>query len=94
MTRPDGSGHAGHGLLKFIDLKYLDVSNTTNAYRLESYRSHGNVTPSVNTQIRCYFVAKCDFVKSIPSSSEETDIHLIGRLRHLSRIIIIHLHQI
>ncbi|CAG8612448.1 13083_t:CDS:2 [Rhizophagus irregularis] len=55
-----------------------DVSNTTNAYRLESYRSRGNVSPSVNAQIRCYFVAKCDFVKSNPSPDEETDIRLVG----------------
>jgi glutamate dehydrogenase len=61
-----------------IDEQYLDVSNTTKAYRLESYRSHGNVSPSMSTQLRCYFVAKCDFVKPDPSPEEETDIRLVG----------------
>lgn len=45
---------------------------------MESYRSRGNVSPSVNAQIRCYFVAKCDFVKLNPSPEEETDIRLVG----------------
>ncbi|CAB5139018.1 unnamed protein product [Rhizophagus irregularis] len=77
-SRPGISQLTGPQHERRIDLNYLDVSNTTNAYRLESYRSHGNVTPSVNTQIRCYFVAKCDFVKSNPSPDEETDIRLVG----------------
>ncbi|KAG9303149.1 hypothetical protein G9A89_000506, partial [Geosiphon pyriformis] len=63
---------------KRIDDRYLDVSTTQGAYRLESYRSHGNVTPSVNAQLRCYFVGKCDFVEPNPSPAQETDIKLVG----------------
>ncbi|RGB24063.1 Glutamate/Leucine/Phenylalanine/Valine dehydrogenase-domain-containing protein [Rhizophagus diaphanus] len=77
-SRPGISQLTGPQHERRIDLKYLDVSNTTNSYRLESYRSRGNVSPSVNAQIRCYFVAKCDFVKSNPSPDEETDIRLVG----------------
>ncbi|CAB4378082.1 unnamed protein product [Rhizophagus irregularis] len=77
-SRPGISQLTGPQHERRIDLNYLDVSNTTNAYRLESYRSRGNVSPSVNAQIRCYFVAKCDFVKSNPSPDEETDIRLVG----------------
>ncbi|CAG8527997.1 12955_t:CDS:2 [Ambispora leptoticha] len=68
-----------------IDERYLDVSTTSRAYRLESYRSHGNVSPSVNTQLRCYFVAKCDFVKLDPTPEEETDIRVVGDKTFLER---------
>lgn len=50
-----------------IDEKYLDVSNKERAYRLETYRSQGTVSSKNQTQLRCYFVAKCDFVKPNPS---------------------------
>ncbi|RIA91793.1 Glutamate/Leucine/Phenylalanine/Valine dehydrogenase-domain-containing protein [Glomus cerebriforme] len=77
-SRPGVSQLNGPQHERRIDAKYLDASNATKAYRLESYRSNGNVSPSMNTQLRCYFVAKCDFVKPNPSPEEETDIRLVG----------------
>ena len=44
-----------------IDAKYLDLSNSTDAWRLESYRAVGNVSSGVAQQLRCYFVSKCHF---------------------------------
>ncbi|CAH1762686.1 12089_t:CDS:2 [Entrophospora sp. SA101] len=61
-----------------IDSRFLDVSTTSKAYRLESYRSHGSVSPSMSTQLRCYFLAKCDFVTPEPTPEQESDIRLVG----------------
>lgn len=49
---------------QLIDEKYLNTSNSTVAWRLESYRATGNVSSSNTTvpqQLRCYFVTKCIF---------------------------------
>ena len=61
-----------------IDAKYLDVSNRSNAFRLESYRSKGNVSKSHSTQLRCYFIKKCDFITAEPTKAQETDIRLVS----------------
>ncbi|RIB12517.1 Glutamate/Leucine/Phenylalanine/Valine dehydrogenase-domain-containing protein [Gigaspora rosea] len=61
-----------------IDEKFLDVSTTKKAYRLESYRSQGNVSSGMDTQLRCYFVTKCNFVKTDPTPEEQTDIKVVG----------------
>ena len=39
----------------------------------------------MNTQLRCYFVAKCDFVKPDPSPEEETDIRLVAARTFLEK---------
>jgi glutamate dehydrogenase len=49
-----------------IDEKYLDGSTVKRAFRLETYRSQGTVSSKNSTQLRCYFVGKCDFVKENP----------------------------
>ncbi|CAG8595145.1 6822_t:CDS:2, partial [Acaulospora colombiana] len=77
-SRPGVSDLQGPQHEKRIDTKYLDISSTAKAYRLETYRSLGTVSESMNTQLRCYFVTKCDFVKLDPSPEEETDIRLVG----------------
>ena len=46
---------------QLIDAKYLDLSNSTDAWRLESYRAAGNVSSGVAQQLRCYFISKCHF---------------------------------
>ena len=50
-----------------IDTRYLDNSTKNKAYRLETYRSLGTVSSANPTQLRCYFVAKCEFVKENPT---------------------------
>ncbi|KAJ2772509.1 NAD-dependent glutamate dehydrogenase, partial [Coemansia nantahalensis] len=46
---------------KMIDAEYLDVSVPQKAYRLESYRSRGKVSKSLDASLRTYFVSACDF---------------------------------
>ncbi|KAJ1991452.1 NAD-dependent glutamate dehydrogenase [Dimargaris cristalligena] len=61
-----------------IDENYLDISTPNLAYRLESYRSRGNVSEKVNAQLRCYFITRCDFVNSAPSPADLKDINLVS----------------
>lgn len=68
-----------------IDQTYLDVSTKEKAFRLETYRSLGTVSSANQTQLRCYFVAKCEFVKEKPTEEEETDIRLVSDKTFLSK---------
>ncbi|KAI9216993.1 Glutamate/Leucine/Phenylalanine/Valine dehydrogenase-domain-containing protein, partial [Blastocladiella britannica] len=77
-SRPGVSTSTGPQVERRIDEKYLDNSNTGKAYRLETYRSLGTVSSSLATQLRCYFVAQCQFVKATPTKEEEGDIRLVA----------------
>ncbi|KAJ1939678.1 NAD-dependent glutamate dehydrogenase, partial [Linderina macrospora] len=57
-----------------IDAEYLDVSVPQSAYRLESYRSRGKVSKSLDASLRAYFVNLCDFVNPDPQGDEIHDI--------------------
>ncbi|KAI8053760.1 Glutamate/Leucine/Phenylalanine/Valine dehydrogenase-domain-containing protein [Syncephalis plumigaleata] len=70
---------------KRIDERYLDATNKDQAFRLETYRSSGTVSSSFDAQLRCYFVAKCDFVQPTPSPEEESDIRLVSDRGFLSK---------
>lgn len=59
-----------------IDAKYLDGKDES--FRVESYRSTGTVSSSVSTQLRCYFVTKCSYVKDKPTDEDALDIRNIG----------------
>ncbi|KAL6305517.1 hypothetical protein BKA93DRAFT_778531, partial [Sparassis latifolia] len=51
-----------------IDALYLDNSTPSKAYRLETYRSQGLVSATASQQLHCYFITKCNFPASPPSS--------------------------
>lgn len=62
----------------------MDISNREHAFRLETYRSLGTVSSSMKTQLRCYFVTKCNFVD--PSvSPDETNILKVSDKIFLSK---------
>jgi glutamate dehydrogenase len=77
-SRPGVSVLTGPQHERRIDERYLNISAKNCAYRVESYRSAGTVSSSHNSQLRCYFIRKCDFVKPDPTAEEETNIRLIG----------------
>ncbi|KAJ3365780.1 NAD-dependent glutamate dehydrogenase [Allomyces javanicus] len=78
-SRPGVSTTTGPQVERRIDAKYLDAANaSTGAFRLETYRSLGTVSSSMATQLRCYFVEKCNFVKPDPTPEEATDIRLVA----------------
>ncbi|PWN23922.1 putative glutamate dehydrogenase, NAD(+)-specific [Microstroma glucosiphilum] len=70
-----------------IDEKYIDKSTTSSAWRLETYRSKGNVSSSLPQRLRCYFLSKCNFVQPVPSpdSPEYSDIRRVSDAGFLSK---------
>ncbi|KAI9596164.1 Glutamate/Leucine/Phenylalanine/Valine dehydrogenase-domain-containing protein [Syncephalis fuscata] len=84
-SRPGVSQTNDYQPEKRIDEKYMDISNKNEAYRLETYRSSGTVSSSFDAQLRCYFVAKCDFVQPTPLPEEESDIRLVSDKGFLSK---------
>jgi len=78
-ARPGVSVVGGPQYEKRIDEKYLNNSTKSLAYRLETYCSPGPVSDNTENQLRCYFVKKCDFVKSdVPENLEEVDIKSVS----------------
>jgi len=77
-SRPGVSDPNGPQHEKRIDTRYLDDSTKNQAYRMESYRSTGTVSTTMSTQLRCYFVHKCNFVKADPTPEERTDIRVVS----------------
>ncbi|RKO87189.1 Glutamate/Leucine/Phenylalanine/Valine dehydrogenase-domain-containing protein, partial [Blyttiomyces helicus] len=80
VSTPNGPQHE-----RRIDSRYLDVSVKSCAYRLESYRSSGTVSTTLSTQLRCYFIRKCQFVKAEPTPEEEKDIRLVSDVTFLEK---------
>ncbi|EPZ36174.1 Glutamate/phenylalanine/leucine/valine dehydrogenase domain-containing protein [Rozella allomycis CSF55] len=70
---------------RIIDKKYLDMSNPEASYRLETYRSSGTVSSSLKTQLRVYFVAKCQFVNPHPNENERRDITQVSDKTFLTK---------
>lgn len=61
-----------------MESKYLDAGTLPHIYRLESYKSQGTVSSSLKTQLRCYFIKKCIFPKSVPDGEQVSDIEQIS----------------
>jgi len=70
-----------------MDENYLDKSSVSKAYRLETYRSAGSVSALSKQQLRCYFLAKCNFVQPIPEAGtpEYSDVTRVGDKTFLSK---------
>ena len=60
-SRPGISQVGQNNCEEKIDDRYLDKSRGLEAFRLETFRSSGTVSSSLKTQLRCYFVRKCEF---------------------------------
>ncbi|KAI9467858.1 Glutamate/Leucine/Phenylalanine/Valine dehydrogenase-domain-containing protein [Zychaea mexicana] len=76
-SRPGVTQLEGPQIEKKIDEKYLDGSIPAKAYRVESYRSSGTAN-GVTSQLRSYFVTKCQFVNPTPSAEEQMDIRQVA----------------
>lgn len=60
----------------------MDTSATSDAYRVESYRSGSGMTTS---HLRCYFVTKCQFNSPNPTPEQETDINEVADQNFLKK---------
>jgi len=67
-----------------IDEKYIDGSNPSRSYRVESFRASNALPENPTESLRCYFVYQCEFTQPSPSPSE-TDIEKIGEKRFLQK---------
>jgi glutamate dehydrogenase len=63
----------------------LDDSSTTNLFRVESYRSNATVTTGVASQLRSYFVTKCQFNSPNPTIEQEKDINQVADQNFLKK---------
>lgn len=70
---PGVSQMSGPQYERKIDTVYLDVPPTgQDRFRLESYRSLGTVSSAITSQLRCYFIQRCQFVNPSPKTEEDT----------------------
>jgi glutamate dehydrogenase len=62
-----------------LEEKYLDGPTGKKRFRVETFRSPGNLTgtPTSKASLRCYFVYQCDFKEPNPSP-QETRLDLIS----------------
>ncbi|KAL0089466.1 Glutamate/Leucine/Phenylalanine/Valine dehydrogenase-domain-containing protein [Phycomyces blakesleeanus] len=77
-SQPGVSQLQGPQCERTIDEKYLNTSVSTQSYRVESYRSSATVSSDLTSQIRSYFVTKCQFVNPEPTPEQETDIEQVA----------------
>lgn len=78
-SRPGVSVVGGPQVEQRIDAKYLDGDKP---YRLETYRSQGTVSSASSTQLRCYFVTRCNYPADI---KDPRDIRQVGDVTFLSK---------
>ncbi|KAF2735428.1 NAD-specific glutamate dehydrogenase [Polyplosphaeria fusca] len=83
-SKPGVSVVRGPQYEKRIDEKYLNGSQGSKGYRLESFRSASPLPGGSEQQLRCYFVYQCDFVDPNPKAGE-TNIEKIGDKRFLQK---------
>ncbi|KAJ1762440.1 NAD-dependent glutamate dehydrogenase [Coemansia sp. RSA 1591] len=82
---PGVSKTEGPHFEQMIDAEYLDISVPQKAYRVESYRSRGKVSKSLDASLRTYFVNACDFVNPAPEGDAVNDIAQVSDRTFLAK---------
>ncbi|KAI9478004.1 MAG: Glutamate/Leucine/Phenylalanine/Valine dehydrogenase-domain-containing protein [Benjaminiella poitrasii] len=77
-SEPGVSQLYGPQVEKSIDEKFLDNSTPSQAYRVESYRSVSAGGGGLSSQLRSYFVTRCEFVSESANDVQETDIRQVA----------------
>jgi glutamate dehydrogenase len=85
-SEPGVSNSGGPRYEQRLEEKYLDGSLANKRFRVETFRSPGNLTgtPTSKATMRCYFVYQCHFVDPNPSPLE-TRLHLISDRMFLAK---------
>ena len=85
-SEPGVSNSGGPRYEQRLEEKYLDGSLANKRFRVETFRSPGNLTgtPTSKATMRCYFVYQCHFVDPNPSSTE-TRLHVISDRMFLAK---------
>jgi glutamate dehydrogenase len=85
-SEPGVSNIAGPRYEQRLESKYLDTSTEKVSFRVETFRSPGNLAGSIpsKTTMRCYFVYQCQFVDANPSP-QETRLEVIADRMFLAK---------
>lgn len=84
-SEPGTSNVGGPQYEHRLESKYLDNSSLNTIYRVETFRSPGNLSGTDSkTSIRCYFVYQCQFVDA-NASENETRLEVIGDQMFLTK---------
>lgn len=85
-SEPGISNVGGPRYEQRLEAKYLDGASQNKRFRVETFRSPGNLTgtPTSTTSMRCYFVYQCQFVDANPDPTE-TRLHLISDRMFLAK---------
>jgi glutamate dehydrogenase len=85
-SEPGVSNSGGPRYEQRLEAKYLDGSMANKRFRVETFRSPGNLTgtPTSKATMRCYFVYQCQFVEPNPSP-QETRLHVISDRMFLAK---------
>lgn len=85
-TEPGVSSVSGPRYEHRLETKYLDSSSTSRVFRVETFRSPGNLSGATSSKatLRCYFVYQCLFVDPNPSPLE-TRLEVIGDRMFLAK---------
>jgi glutamate dehydrogenase len=85
-TEPGVSSVSGPRYEHRLESKYLDSSSTSRVFRVETFRSPGNLSGNASSKatLRCYFVYQCQFVDPNPSP-DETRLEVIGDRMFLAK---------
>jgi glutamate dehydrogenase len=85
-SEPGISNIAGPRYEQRLESKYLDTSTEKVSFRVETFRSPGNLAGSIPSKstLRCYFVYQCQFVDSNPSP-QETRLEVIADRMFLAK---------
>lgn len=85
-SEPGVSNGGGPRYEQRLEEKYLDGSLANKRFRVETFRSPGNLTgtPTSKATMRCYFVYQCHFVDPNPGPTE-TRLHVISDRMFLAK---------
>jgi glutamate dehydrogenase len=85
-SEPGLSNISGPRYENRLESKYLDTSTDSVSFRVETFRSPGNLAGSLPSKltIRCYFVYQCQFVDP-NTSPQETRLELIADRMFLAK---------
>jgi glutamate dehydrogenase len=85
-SEPGVSNSGGPRYEQRLEEKYLDGSIANKRFRVETFRSPGNLTgtPTSKATMRCYFVYQCNFIDPNPSPMEKR-LHVISDRMFLAK---------
>lgn len=83
-SEPGTNAMAGPRYEHRLEAKYLDGTDTTKRFRVETFRSPGAIGDDSKAALRCYFVYQCEFVEP-NADPKETRLEVISDRMFLAK---------